>query len=240
MQDIEAIVLDVGGVLLLPDPAVVGAALRESGVDHDTAALSAAHYGGVAALDAAPQDWQFGGAPSPYVRGLSIAAGVAEADLDRAAAALVPVFARPAIEVWRHETPWARAGLQRLAAAAIPTALVSNADGTVEAQMHLHEFAQVGPGPGLDVVAIIDSAIQGVSKPDPRVFDPALAALGLPAERCAYVGDTVSYDVVGARNAGLEPIHLDPYGTCRADDHPHVATLDQAVDLSLGTNSPSR
>ncbi|HSK25236.1 MAG TPA: HAD family hydrolase [Egicoccus sp.] len=233
MRDIEAIVLDVGGVLLLPDPAAVGAALRSADVDHDTDSLSAAHYGGVAALDAAPQDWQFGGAPSPYVRGLLVAAGVAEDDLDRAAAALVPVFARPSIEVWSHETPWARAGLRRLAESATPTALVSNADGTVEAQMHLHGFAQVGRGQGLDVAAIVDSGVHGVSKPDPRIFDPALDALGVAAERCAYVGDTVSYDVLGARNAGLVPIHLDPFGSCRDDDHPHARTLDQAVDLAL-------
>jgi putative hydrolase of the HAD superfamily len=233
MQDIEAIVLDVGGVLLLPDPGVVGKALRQAGVDHNRDALAAAHYGGVTTLDAAPQDWGVGGAPSPYLRGLLLAAGVDDDDIERATAALLPVFARPAIEVWRHETPWARAGLAQLAASAIPTALVSNADGTVEAQMHLHRFAQVGPGPGLEVAAIVDSAIHGVSKPDPRVFDPALDALGVPPERCAYVGDTVSYDVVGARNAGLQPIHLDPYGTCREDDHPHVATLDQAVEFAV-------
>lgn len=231
MRGIEAIVLDVGGVLLLPDPALLGAALAAAGVDHDPAALPAAHYGGVAALDAAPRDWAVGGVPSPYVHGLLRSAAVAERDLEVATAALAHVFTRPAIDVWRRETPWAREGLARIAGAGLPTALVSNADGTVEAQMHLHEFAQVGPGPGLDVAAIVDSAVHGTSKPDPDVFRPALEALDVAADRCAYVGDTVSFDVAGARNAGLVPIHLDPYGACRAGDHLHAATLTDAVDL---------
>ena len=41
---------------------------------------------------------------------------------------------------------------------------------------------------------VIDSHVVGVAKPDPRIFEPALAALGLPASaRIAYVGDTVFF-----------------------------------------------
>lgn len=51
---------------------------------------------------------------------------------------------------------------------------------------------------------------------------PALEALGRPAARCAYIGDTVTFDVVGALNAGLVPIHLDPYRACTAADPAHA------------------
>ena len=41
-----------------------------------------------------------------------------------------------------------------------------------------------------------------------------------------YVGDTVRYDVRGARAAGLEPVHFDPYGLCpERGNHAHVARL---------------
>jgi putative hydrolase of the HAD superfamily len=226
--EFDAVLLDVGGVLLLPDPAVTGAALREAGVAHRDDALAWAHYGGVAALDAAAGDWPQGGAPGPYLEGFVRAAGVADEQVAPAIDALRAVFTAPAIDVWARLTPWARDGLAALGALDRPVAVVSNADGTVEAQMHRHRLAQVGPGPGLDVAAIVDSAVVGVAKPDPAVFAPALRALDVPAERCCYVGDTVTFDVAGARAAGMTCIHLDPLGTCAQDDHPHARTLVDA------------
>jgi putative hydrolase of the HAD superfamily len=175
--EFDAVLLDVGGVLLLPDPAVTGAALREAGVAHRDDALAWAHYGGVAALDAAAGDWPQGGAPGPYLEGFVRAAGVADEQVAPAIDALRAVFTAPAIDVWARLTPWARDGLAALGALDRPVAVVSNADGTVEAQMHRHRLAQVGPGPGLAVAAIVDSAVVGVAKPDPAVFAPALEAL---------------------------------------------------------------
>jgi putative hydrolase of the HAD superfamily len=64
-----------------------------------------------------------------------------------------------------------------------------------------------------------------VAKPDPRIFAPALAALGLAAERVAYVGDSVAIDVRGARAAGLEPVLLDPYEDHTGADHARIASL---------------
>jgi putative hydrolase of the HAD superfamily len=226
--EFDAVLLDVGGVLLLPDPAVTGAALRGAGVAHRDDALAWAHYGGVAALDAAAGDWPQGGAPGPYLQGFIRAAGVADDQVPTAVEALHEVFTAPAIDVWARLTPWAHDGLAALGTLDRPVAVVSNADGTVEAQMHRHRLAQVGPGPGLDVAAIVDSAVVGVAKPDPAVFAPALRALDVPAERCCYVGDTVTFDVAGARAAGMACIHLDPLGACTQDDHPHARTLLEA------------
>ena len=46
----------------------------------------------------------------------------------------------------------------------------------------------------------------GFEKPDPRIFAAALAALGLPASRCVYVGDDAERDLAGASSAGLSAI----------------------------------
>jgi putative hydrolase of the HAD superfamily len=70
----------------------------------------------------------------------------------------------------------------------------------------------------------------GVEKPDPAIFSLALDALGLPAERCIYVGDSVFFDVRGARAAGIEVLHLTPFGECGADDRAHVSSLRDFVD----------
>ena len=50
---------------------------------------------------------------------------------------------------------------------------------------------------------VILSSETGFRKPDARIFDLALTKLGLPAGEAAYVGDTISRDVMGARNANL-------------------------------------
>lgn len=224
----DAIMLDIGGVLLLPDPDVVGAALTDAGIAHRHDALLWAHYTGVEVLDATPDRWPMGGAPGPYVDGFLSAADVHDRDRPAAAAVLDEVFARPSIDVWCRTTPWARSALTTLAALGLPVAVVSNADGTAEAQLRRHRLAQVGDGPGLAVAAVVDSAVVGVAKPDPAIFAPALAALDVAAGDCRYVGDTVTFDVAGARAAGMECLHLDPFGTCPARDHDHARTLVDA------------
>ena len=64
----------------------------------------------------------------------------------------------------------------------------------------------------------------GVAKPDPAIFRIALDALGVPADGSVlHVGDSLRYDVAGARAAGLRPVHMDPYGLCPAPDgHAHI------------------
>lgn len=53
------------------------------------------------------------------------------------------------------------------------------------------------------------SAEVGVGKPDPRIFEIALRALGVRAQEAAMVGDSLERDVAGARRAGLRAIWID-------------------------------
>ncbi|MBX0287261.1 HAD family hydrolase [Haloarcula salinisoli] len=46
-------------------------------------------------------------------------------------------------------------------------------------------------------------------KPHAAPFESTLASLGVPADRALYVGDSLSYDVAGAHNAGLAAAYLD-------------------------------
>ncbi len=50
---------------------------------------------------------------------------------------------------------------------------------------------------------VILSSEAGVRKPDPRIFSMALDEMRLNPEEAAYVGDTISRDVLGAKNANL-------------------------------------
>ena len=49
---------------------------------------------------------------------------------------------------------------------------------------------------------VVISGDVGVTKPDPRIFEPALKEAGMQACEVVYVGDTAE-DVIGARGAGL-------------------------------------
>ncbi len=56
---------------------------------------------------------------------------------------------------------------------------------------------------------LIASGELGVTKPDARIFHAAAAALGVESGACAYVGDRVRTDAVGAHAAGMLGILLD-------------------------------
>ena len=70
----------------------------------------------------------------------------------------------------------------------------------------------------------------GVAKPDPGIFRIALDALNVPADGSVlHVGDSLRYDVAGAVAAGLQPVHMDPYGLCSAPGgHAHITQPDRA------------
>jgi FMN phosphatase YigB (HAD superfamily) len=48
---------------------------------------------------------------------------------------------------------------------------------------------------------------------------------GIGNDRIAYVGDSYVNDVIGARNAGIHPILLDPYNDHASYDCERVASL---------------
>jgi putative hydrolase of the HAD superfamily len=52
------------------------------------------------------------------------------------------------------------------------------------------------------------SCLTGIRKPDPAIFHAALRELGLEAEECVYVGDQISRDLAGGRNAGMGRVIL--------------------------------
>lgn len=57
---------------------------------------------------------------------------------------------------------------------------------------------------------IAASALEGVAKPDPRIFQIVLEKLEVKPDQAVHVGDSPD-DVNGARAAGIEPILFDPY-----------------------------
>jgi putative hydrolase of the HAD superfamily len=67
----------------------------------------------------------------------------------------------------------------------------------------------------LDFVVV--SGICGYEKPDPRIYQEALAAAGVDPDALVHVGDSPHADVSGARRAGITPVLID-----RRDRHPEI------------------
>ena len=226
----EAVILDVGGVLLIPSAQVIAAALAPFGVQVSADLAERAHYVGVAALDAATDDVdrERHAYRDAYAEVVGVPADSREAALHLMSA----LWGGPNIDLWSQPVSGSVEGLERLAARPIKLAIVSNSDGTVEEQLKRREICQVGEGLGVPVLAIIDSHVVQVSKPAAAIFRHALDPIGVAPERALYVGDTVRYDVAGARAAGLHPVHMDPFDLCPARaDHAHIRTLAEVEAL---------
>lgn len=100
--------------------------------------------------------------------------------------------------------------LGALRAAGVRLVVVSNSDGTIERKLARAGILGLFDG-------VVDSAVVGVEKPDPAIFQHALAHGGAAPERTLHVGDLHAIDVVGARRAGLHAALLDPH-----DDWSHA------------------
>jgi putative hydrolase of the HAD superfamily len=208
MPRFDAILFDAGGVLVLPDPTVIGPLLARYGGSTDVDRHRRAHYAAMKAksdADAPEASWQ--AYDDEYVDRVGVDAA------DRTEASFVLGRTRTAW-LWRWMIPETRVALDELAGAGVPLGVVSNASGQIEAVL-IREVCQVGPGDHVEMRCIVDSHVVGVAKPDPAIFDHALAHFAeFEPSRIAYVGDSVTMDIAASSAAGLHPILLDPY-----DDH---------------------
>jgi 2-haloacid dehalogenase len=104
-----------------------------------------------------------------------------------------------------HLYPGALAAIRALAKS-YPLALITNGIALVQNR-------RFGTSPITKYFkAVVISEEVGVAKPDPRIFAPALAAVGVAASDVLYVGDSVTSDMAAARNAGMDFCWLNPDG----------------------------
>jgi putative hydrolase of the HAD superfamily len=239
---VRGVLLDAGGVLVFPGLDLMLPPLRARGMAPDVADLERAHYRAMAVQDTADlppaQDtwWH------EYLLSYLTACGAAEDGCEPLAAEISRAMTGPH---WTHVGAGVMEGLRALAGSGLPLGVVSNSDGSVEGELrrlgvcYAVSGTPAGNEPrepeaaGVPVGVVVDSAVVGVAKPDPAIFRIALDALGLPADSTVlHVGDSLRFDVAGALAAGLQPVHMDPYGFCSAPDgHPHVRSLTGLLDL---------
>jgi HAD superfamily hydrolase (TIGR01549 family) len=125
--------------------------------------------------------------------------------------------------LWEDVLPGVPESLTRFRRAGLRLAVVSNANGTV--RRLLERLGLLGA-----FHAVLDSAVEGIEKPDPRLFLRALERLGVRPEEALHVGDLYYVDVVGARAASLRAVLLDERGQRKEVDCPRIASLSDLAD----------
>jgi HAD superfamily hydrolase (TIGR01549 family) len=221
----RALLLDVGDTLAFFDATAVARALADAGVT-----VAAPHLD--AALPAAKRRYQrymtqrLGDSDgwAVLMRGVLTGAGLPD---EAASAALEPLRrAHLEFNFWRRVPDDLPAALERARSQGLRLAVVSNSEGRLDQLL-----ARLGLAPHFELA--LDSQIEGVHKPDPRIFTRALARLDIAAEQALYAGDIPEIDVLGARSAGMRAVLVDPHDHHQGGAWPRVPSVARLIDLLL-------
>lgn len=85
----------------------------------------------------------------------------------------------------------------------------------------------------------------GVTKPDAAFFEICLNRIGEPASSCIMIGDSLSSDMLGAKNASLDSVWFMPSGDIRKamtdyDINFCAASFDELYDILRGWSALPR
>ena len=75
------------------------------------------------------------------------------------------------------------------------------------------------------------SSLVGMEKPDPAIFEHAIAKSGCSREEILYVGDDPDDDLRGARCVGLTMILIDRHDRWRGIECPRIRRLSELVEF---------
>ena len=225
---LRAVLFDAGNTLVFLDyarlaeevGAAIGLPLTEQGLARHRAAATRA-------MESASGGDRHRAAA--YLESLFLLSGVPRESLDQVRDCLGRMHGER--HLWSVLADRSAESLARLRQAGLKLAVVSNSDGRVE-----QALAAAGIRHYFDVV--IDSALIGVEKPDPRIFHAALEALGVAPEEALYVGDLSDIDVLGARAAGLDAVLLAGPEDTTGLDCRVTASIPELVDDLLSPNAP--
>lgn len=125
----------------------------------------------------------------------------------------------------RSVRPEAAEALDGLAARGYRKAVISN---IMSRRLVGVKLAEYGIAHHFD--PIVSSSVFGRRKPHEGIFLECARLLGLPPAECAYVGDTISRDVNGARRAGYGlAIQIKSFLTAKSDKATDITPPDAVV-----------
>ena len=116
--------------------------------------------------------------------------------------------------------------LQKLTAAGLQTAIVSNTPWGSPADLWREEVERQG----LSVQAVVTCRDAGWRKPARQIFEFALELLGTSPQESLFVGDDPRWDVLGPKEMGMEAILIDRQGTMAGSRESTIRGLEELWD----------
>ena len=200
---LRAVFLDAGNTLVGLDYATIARCIGEACRPVAAPAVRLAEARARVRLDPdlAARSTETADVFSRYVRYMLAELGITWSDGGERVVALLQA-ANPPLGLWSVCLPEAPGALDALRALGLRLAVVSNSNGTVARILEGLDLAR-------RVDAVVDSAVVGFEKPDPRIFRLAMTRAGVTPERSVYVGDNPEFDVDPALAVGMFPVLID-------------------------------
>jgi putative hydrolase of the HAD superfamily len=228
----KTVFLDAGGVLVWPNWTRMARVLQSQGIQIEAARLAAADPLVRRSFDSGeimpePVDGVGGWR---YFDLILRQAGLSCSQATAAAGAILWEYHQTE-NLWEHVPEFVPPALLQLRHLGLRLVVVSNANGTIK-----KAFRRLGLASLVDL--IIDSAEEGVEKPDPRLFEIALRRSGSQRDATIHAGDLYRIDVLGARAAGLTGVLVDEANLYAEVDCPRVRSIAELPRLFSGQPRP--
>jgi putative hydrolase of the HAD superfamily len=230
---LDCVLFDAGDTLLAPAPSFQGrfvAVAADQGLPLEEAAVDAAIAAAVRAA-AWPDDWTDPATQRAFWMGFyrEVLSSLGHADDGlQLAEALFASFSDPASYQLFDDV---RPALEELTGRGLTLGVVSNFEPWLADILALQEIDHL-----FATVAI--SGVLGVAKPDPGIFEAALAEAGADPSATVHVGDQPANDVAAARALGITPVLIDRFARYPEPDDAHrVEDLRGLVKLVNGQRS---
>jgi putative hydrolase of the HAD superfamily len=228
---IRAVFFDAGNTLIFPRLAELARDLTAQGLPTTVGDFDEAERSGKQKLDA----WLWpkiraGEVPravdkiywSEYMRALMERSQVLGQDRECLMSRVADGFRD--IRFWSRVLPDTLRCLDALRAQGYYLGVISNSVGTIEEHLGHLDLGQ-------RFNTILDSAIVGVEKPHPEIFQMALARAGVEASQALFVGDVYAIDIGGAELAGIRGVLMDRVGAYPDARCPRLTSLDDLESL---------
>lgn len=213
---IEAIFFDVGYTLLFPDQEKTLAPLWNRGIRPTEAQLQGAERVAKQELDLLlaqsrkidQQYWE------TYYAHLLRTLGINDVSLRLELVSLIRTSSN-----WTRMRPGTTDVLEAMKKK-YRLGVISNSDGRMA-----ETLARFGLGKYFEHV--IDSGKVGYEKPAPEIFQAALAAMAVEADRALYLGDVYAVDYLGAQKVGMQAMLMDSAGVYATRNLARIESLSE-------------
>jgi putative hydrolase of the HAD superfamily len=219
---IKGVFFDAGNTLLFPDYEIYRRICADFGVDVTIESVIAAEARARGAFERAvtesPQRNVYGFWPvfyTSFYRLLDLPSGSIPEAIEK-----TRIADSAGLGIWCVPNEDLETTLDELSSRDLAVGIISNSDGRLE--WRLDQLGILGR-----FEFVIDSAVVGISKPNPEIFRDALRRSSLHSSQALYVGDYYEVDIVGARTAGMMGVLLDPVTAYESVDCQVITRLSE-------------